>query len=121
LRAAAELTRISLFGAPIGLIFAFASDIGMDHHIPRLLLEQTAEIGYQPNQGQTPCPIQGVCILGRGSWFLTENNSVPGWYEVTAEQDRELLAFVSIVSNAMFGNKRGLGTHVLDCSWLIGP
>src|SRR5206468_2462311 len=82
-----------------------------------LLLKETKAIGYQPIPGQTPCPIQGVCILGRGSWFLTENkrvNLAAGWYEVKAEQDRELLAFVSILSNAMFGNERGVGTHVLD-------
>jgi hypothetical protein len=124
LRAAAELNRMSIHSAPIGLVFAFASDIGMNHHIPRLLLEQTAKMGYQPSRGQTPCPIQGVCVLGRGSWFLTENlkaNLASGWYEVKAEEDRELLAFISIVSNAMFGKERGLGTHVLDCSWLIGP
>ena len=124
LEAAAELNRMAIHTAPIGLLFAFTSKIGMDHHIPTLLLEQTQAIGYQPIQGQTPCPIQGICILGRGSWFLTENkraNLAPGWYEIKAEEDRELLAFVSILSNAMFGNERGLGTHVLDSSWLIGP
>ena len=124
LAAAAELNRMAIETAPIGLLFAFTSEIGMDHHIPTLLLNQVNEIGYQPRQGHTPCPIQGICILGRGSWFLTENkkvNSPPGWYEVKAEEDRELLAFVSIVSNAMFGNERGLGTHVLDPSWLVGP
>src|SRR5438128_8401673 len=96
----------------------------MGHHIPTLLLDRARTIGYQPNQGQTPCPIQGVCILGRGSWFLTENkkaNKPAGWYEVKAEEDRELLAFLSIVSNYAYGNERGLGTHVLDVSWLLGP
>ena len=126
LAAAAELNRMAVKCAPIGLLFAFDSEIGTDHHIPTLLMDQLKEIGYKPTQGQTPCPIQGICILGRGSgsWFLTENKKAdqpPGWYEVKAEEDRELLAFVSIVSNAMFGNERGLGTHVLDPSWLIGP
>ena len=95
--------------APIGLLFAFDSEIGKKRHIPTLLLDQTKAIDYQPIAGHTPCPIQGVCVLGRGSWFLTENrraNLAPGWYEVKAEQDRELLAFISILSNTMFGNER---------------
>jgi hypothetical protein len=108
--------------APAGLLFAFASDIGQNHYIPSLLLNQVKALDYRPIQGQTPCPIQGVCILGRGSWFLTEKvGSASGWYEVKAEEDRELLAFISIFSNYAFGNERGLGTHVLDPSWLVGP
>ena len=121
LEAAAELNRMAVQTAPIGLLFAFDSEIGMNHHLPTLLLDQTQAMGYVPTQGQTPCPIQGICILGRGTWFLTKVGLATGWYEVKAKDDHELLAFVSILSNAMFGNERGLGTHVLDLSWLIGP
>ena len=52
---------------------------------------------------------------------MSPPNSAPGWYEVPAQKDRELLAFVSIISNSVFENGRGLGTHVLDLSWLVGP
>lgn len=119
--AAVEINRLAIGQAPAGLIFAYATDIGANHHIPDLLLAQLQRTGYEPSRGQTTCPIQGVCILGRGSWFLTELNGNAGWYEVEATDDRELLAFVSIVSNFAFDNGRGLGTHVLDESWLQGP
>lgn len=118
---AVEINRLAVGEAPAGLVFAYGSKIGGEHHIPNLLLDELKSIGYQPSPGQTPCPIQGVCILGRGSWFLTSINDKPGWYEVKAEEDRELLAFVSIVSNYAFANKRGIGTHILDTSWLRGP
>jgi hypothetical protein len=124
LAAAAELDGMAIHSAPVGLLFAYASDIGMNHHIPTLLLNELKAMGYQPGQGQTPCPIQGVCILGRGAWFLTEikpANLAPGWYEVMAVEDRELLAFISIVSNSAFGNERALGAYVLDPSWMLGP
>jgi hypothetical protein len=124
IRAAAELNRMAMNKAPVGLLFAFASEIGLNHHIPTLMLSEASTTEHPPLPGQTPCPLQGICILGRGSWFLTENkkaNLAPGWYEVKAEEDRELLAFISILSNSMFGNDQGLGTHVLDPSWLIGP
>jgi len=115
------IDRCAIGEAPAGLVFAYGSNIGGDHHIPDLLLDELKSIGYHPSSGQTTCPIQGVCILGRGSWFLTEFNGNSGWYEAKAEEDRELLAFVSIVSNYAFANRRGLGTHVLDTSWLVGP
>lgn len=119
--AAVEINQLAVGEAPVGLVFAYGSDIGNNHHIPDLLLSELTNIGYQPSLGQTPCPIQGVCIMGRGCWFLTSINDKPGWYEVKAEQDRELLTFVSIVSNSAYANKRGLGTHLLDTSWLQGP
>jgi hypothetical protein len=119
--AAVEINRLAVQQAPVGLIFAYESNIGTNHHLPDLLLAELKSIGYQPSHSQTPCPIQGVCILGRGSWFLTEVNGKSGWYKVDAIDDRELLAFVSIVSNLAFDNGRGLGTHVLDPSWLQGP
>jgi hypothetical protein len=119
--AAVEINRLAVGQAPAGLVFAYETNIGTDRHIPDLLLAELKGIGYQPSSGQTPCPIQGICILGRGSWFLTEMNSKSGWYKVDAIDDRELLTFVSIVSNYAFDNGRGLGTHVLDTSWLQGP
>ena len=121
LAAAAELIRMALDDAPVGLVFAYDSNIAAGRHIPKLLLDQLKAVDYRPRSGQTPCPIQGVCIMGRGSWFLTEKDGASGWYEVDADQDRELLAFLSIVSNFAYGNARGLGTHVLDTSWLRGP
>jgi len=126
LRAAIELNNLAPDGrtAPVGLIFAYQTDIGLRHYIPELLLTMTKELSYSPEtaSGLTPCPIQGVVILGRGSWFLTQvPGQESGWYEVQAEQDRELLAFVSIISNYAYGNKLGLGTYILDTSWLIGP
>ena len=119
--AAVELNRMSVKTAPMGLLFAFGTNIGMDRYIPDLLIEHVNQLKYHPTSGQTTCPVQGVCILGRGSWFLLEVNKVPGWYEVKAEKDREILAFMSVVSNSIFGNDRGLGTHVLDLSWMQGP
>jgi hypothetical protein len=119
--AAVEIYRLSVGPAPAGLIFAYGTDIGSNHNIAELLLAELARIGYQPVSGQTPCPIQGVCILGRGSWFLTNVDNRPGWYMVDAIDDRELLAFIGIVSNYAFDNGRGLGTHVLDSSWFQGP
>lgn len=119
--AAVEINGLALGEAPAGLVFAYGTEIGNNHHIPDLLLKELESIGYQARPGQTPCPIQGVCILGRGSWFLTEVNDKSGWYQVDATDDKELLAFVSIVSNFAFANGRGLGTHVLDASWLRGP
>jgi hypothetical protein len=121
LDAAVEINQISIGEAPIGLVFAYGSEIGNNHHIPDLLRGRLTDIGYQPSSGQTTCPIQGVCILGRGSWFLTNINDIDGWYEVKAEQDRELLAFVSLNSNSAYANNRRLGTHLLDTSWLQGP
>jgi len=124
LNAAKELIGISPSPAPIGLIFAFASDIGGNHRLPALLQERSDRIGYRPVSEQTTCPLQCVCILGRGCWFLMENKELKksaGWYEVKPEEDRELLAFVCILSNTMFDNRRGLGTHVLDPTWLVGP
>ena len=121
--AAVEINQLAIGDSPAGLVFAYDSNIGENHHIPNLLLEELTRIDYQPSSGQTLCPIQGVCILGRGSWFLTDSKGKDksGWFEVKAEEDRELLAFVCIVSNYAFANGRGLGTHVLDPSWLVGP
>lgn len=106
---------------PVGLVFAYDSNIAANLHIPDLLLDRLEAVGYRPSSEQTPCPIQGVCVMGRGSWFLTEKDGASGWYQVDANEDRELLAFVSIVSNSAYGNETGLGTHVLDTSWLTGP
>lgn len=119
--AAVEINKLSVGEAPIGLVFAYDSDIGSHQHIPTLLMSELSRIGYHPSSGQTSCPIQGVCILGRGSWFLTEIDGKAGWYEIKPEQDRELLTFISIISNTAFANNRGLGTHLLDSSWLEGP
>ncbi len=119
--AAVEISQAVGDPAPAGLLFAYGSDIGREHHIPDLLLRELQAAGYRSNKGQTPCTIQGGCILGRGSLFLTKVNRISGWYEVKAEDDREILAFLSIVSNSLLGNGRGIGTHVLDTAWLIGP
>jgi len=107
--------------APAGLIFAYGSEIGREHHIPDLLMDALRLADYRPASGQATCPIQGVCVLGRGTWLLIQREAAAGWYEVRAEDDHELLAFISVISNYAFGNGMGLGTHVLDTAWLCGP
>ncbi len=119
--AAKEINELSMKHAPLGLIFAYSSDIGTQHHLPDLLLAELKTLKYAPSSGQTTCPIQGVCIIGRGAWFLTGFDGTPGWYSVEAKDDRELLAFISIISNSTYASGLGLGTHVLDTSWLVGP
>jgi hypothetical protein len=122
--AADELSRMAIKVAPIGLLFAFDTTIGTSHHIPDLLMKAVNDLGSVPIKNGSTCPIQGVCIMGRGSWYLqpgSPDNKGSGWYKVEANEDRELLAFISIRSNSIFGNERGLGTHVLDLAWLNGP
>lgn len=121
LKAAAEINLMSVKSAPARLVFAYDTNTGENNHIPDVLMNHLQDVGYSPTTGMTVCPIQAVCILGRGGWFLTEVNNKPGWYEVEAKDDRELLVFVTIISNSLFDNERGVGTHILDLSWLNGP
>lgn len=123
--AAAEIDAGAFRKAPVGLVFAYSTDIGRDHHMPDLLMQFSHAGGYVASPGKSACPIQGVCVLGTGCWLLLEAKegglARPGWYFVEHGHDHELLAFISVISNTMYGNGGGIGTHALDPAWLIGP
>ncbi|MCX6735312.1 MAG: hypothetical protein NTZ25_05410 [Candidatus Peregrinibacteria bacterium] len=106
---------------PIHAIFAFDTEIDKKSNIGELILNISNKIKYSPIKGEPTCPIQSICIVNHGCWLFTENKGKCGWHKVEAVEDREILTFISIVSNTLYGNGHGLGEYVFDTNWLNAP
>jgi len=120
--ASVEINNNTIGDLPIGMIFAFDTNINSKKRIVDVLLDELKNINYSPKIGQTNSPIQSICIVNRGCWMLT---GIPqkseGWYFAPPEDDKGLLLFISAISNTLFGNGLGIGNFTLDINSLLGP
>lgn len=127
-RAAAEVISLdSSHGvAPAGLIFAYDSDLSGTNTTELDRLLSALANRWHPKPGQATSPIQVLCVAGKGCWILTEHptTKATGWFFVRPVSEREVLAFVSMISNYLYlrhHSARGAGAYLLDLGWLEGP
>ncbi|OGE26237.1 hypothetical protein A3H85_00500 [Candidatus Daviesbacteria bacterium RIFCSPLOWO2_02_FULL_40_8] len=122
---AIELRDLAEGIAPIGIIFAYTSNLKNYTEVDRLL-KTLKEVNFTGVKGQASCPIQMICVADRGTWILLnlpEYGIKSGWYFVQAIKEQHLLAFISIISNHtyMSHGSKGAGEYLLEPSWLTGP
>lgn len=123
-RAAIELQRLADGEAPLSLLFALSSDAPIASEAGRMI-EALRRINYTPAPGQSGSPVQVICVADKGTWSLCRvRDRADGWYSIKTDEDRHLLAFVSLLSDSIFsirGSHTGLGPYLMDDGWYDGP
>ncbi len=125
-RAAGELVGMGQGTAPASLIFAYASDISGEKTTELDRVLRAIDAHWHPSPGQATSPVQCICVADIGCWLLAEHPTTKqaGWFFVEPQEEREVLAFVSVVSNYLFlrhHSVHGAGAYLLDMAWLQGP
>jgi hypothetical protein len=121
--AAVELRELGAGTAPIGMLFAFDSDLNVQSEADRLM-DVLREVGFVAVAGQATSPIQLITVATRGTWTLTSRNGVSGWWFVPPDEARHLFTFASVISNTIYhsrGARYGVGAYLLDVEWLVPP
>jgi hypothetical protein len=121
-QAAGELVQISVGSAPVGLVFAFNSDLAGDRRTELDRLLSARETHWRHRPGFAWSPIQALCVVGKGCWLHTIREGQEGWNKVEPQDEREVLTFASVLSNTLFGQVGvGAGAYLLDDEWLGSP
>lgn len=87
---------------PLGIVFAYTSDLKRKTSEARRLLDVLEEIGFSPKPRHATSPIQLICVADRGTWVLTGAKDRSGWWFVKPDGEHHLLAFLSILSDTVY-------------------